>query len=434
MFELIKNGVRATNNFLSKLFAAVVGATLFSLTSLVLNLLVTLAFLTLSLTFDAIIPVAVAYFSYKHTNSIYASSVFALVAFNLSYFIIPLALLASTVTLALKIIWDLGHTVFYGLKEGYTKGVTSIVSKWWNTRYNFLDYAREESSDNSLKQLQVLVYNFFGWSSASQREAMRMEQQTSRVEDDSYQYPDLEQALQESFNTQPSFQARSLSEKDYAQLEGEPISGNFDPLTAKEIDLASKDTASQSILERYKTLDEQLDALKPKSEPGEPTTTPYDQLIPYMEIEKPKPILLVKQVFDPSSKTWLVAHGCTWTTDKDSLWQWAKVKATHPTNRDSLTDTSTTRYRYHDYEGKGSSLELREIAQRIRLKNSLQKMDKPQGDEGSANRSFSVYTLLNRCHLTLFSSKVEKNPMEMSPSDRLQDDGSTKNHFPSARR
>ncbi|STX40631.1 coiled coil protein [Legionella donaldsonii] len=316
-------------NFLDKVFGAIAGVTLFSLTSLMLNLLMSLALLAFTLTVRVALPIAAAFWAYKVTHSFSMTLFSTVMALGLNRLILPPLLVIGSVRLVLKAIEDLAYTVPYGLTEGYNKGLVHVVKQWWKIPFSFFSYLRAEDEN-----AQAINQDFFDLPTPS--------------------FNLLQVALQRSFTHPQPVAKDKLTRKEYDDLEIVPASTEFEPLTADELERASKIGELSTVLTQYTSLNNRLNDLE--------AGTLDDELIVSTPIEKP--ILLVKQ--ELQSGEWKAVPAYTKISDRESLWRWVSTDATNPFNRDSLVDTATTRYRYNVYQGKGSSQELREAAETIR--------------------------------------------------------------------
>lgn len=348
VLDSVEHNGKAVINFLDKVFGAIAGVTLFSLTSLVLNLLMTLAFLAFTLCVRVALPIVAAFWAYKVTHSFSLTLFTTVMALGLNRLILPPLLVLGSVRLVLKAIEDLAYTVPYGLTEGYNKGLVQVAKQWWKIPFSFFSYLRAEN-----ESVRAINQDFFDLPNSS--------------------FNSLQVALQRSFyHPQPNVKAK-LTRQEYNDLEIAPTSTKFEPLTPAELESAAKISELSTVLTQYTSLNSRLDEL----EAGRLD----DELIVATAIEKP--ILLVKQ--ELQSGVWKAIPAYTKISDKESLWRWVSNDATSPFNRDPLVDTATTRYRYNVYQGKGSSQELRQAAETIRQKLLTPVLDQAQVSSSPVN-------------------------------------------------
>lgn len=330
-------------NFLDKVFGAIAGVTLFSLTSLMLNLLMSLALLAFTLTVRVALPIAAAFWAYKVTHSFSLTLFSTVMALGLNRLILPPLLVIGSVRLVLKSIEDLAYTAPYGLTEGYNKGLVHVVKQWWKIPFSFFNYLRAEDENT-----QAINQDFFDLPTPS--------------------FNLLQVALQRSF-THPQPTAKdTLTAKEFEEFNlGKPpaLKTPFVPLSDEELLTAASIPELNSVLGHYKDLYKTLDSYDKNPNSFD------DQQIPMVEINTP--IILVKQVRTVTSpETWETLPAYIWLAGKENLQQWMERNTELPTNRNKLNGTDyedgkPTRYRYYSYEtGSKNSPELHKMAATIR--------------------------------------------------------------------
>lgn len=397
-------------HFLDKLSGALVGVTLFTLTSLLLNLVIALAVFTLTLAARVVLPVAVALWAFKTTHSIPMSLFGAVVMLGVDRIIVPPLLFITGARLVLKVVQDMGHTIPHGLTEGYTKGLVNIIKQWWDTPFSFLNYLnttrRDESEDDGFELPSFSVFN-------------RLSAMQPRARRDEGLFPGQEEAERQSFeHSQPSTSLNKLTPTEFAKFElKQPVAPQkaFVPLSEKELLAAASIPELQTQLGNYNNLYKDLVSYD---------TKPGDFSDPVMYMDVTAPILLVKQE-RIAADTWKTMPAYIWLTDKTNLGTWMAANSELPHNRDKLngkdvSHDNPTRYRYYAYtKGSKNCPELHEMAATIRSKlpaSSLGQEVSPQVNTGfTSYLSFSLPSLPSFFSLGRVSPGSEKNDSAKTP-------------------
>lgn len=364
--DSVERNAKAAINFLDKVFGAIVGVTLFSLTSLILNLLMSLALLAFTLSVRVALPIAAAFWAYKVTHSFPMTLFSTLMVLGLNRIILPPFLVLSSVRLALKAVEDLVYTVPYGLTEGYNKGLVHVIKQWWKIPFSFFGYLRAEDED-----IRAINQNLFDLSVSAI--SFRFPSSNARIRSllptNNGEFPGTEEALQRSFNHPQPVVRSKLTAAEFEQFELKlPTNKSktpFVPLSKEELLEAASKPELKSVLGHYNDLYKTLESYDKNPDSFD------DQQIPMVEITTP--IILVKQVRTVENpETWETLPAYIWLTDKENLQKWLATNTELPTNRNKFNGTDyidgkPTRYRYYSYQtGTKNSPELHEMATTIR--------------------------------------------------------------------
>ncbi|WP_019217879.1 hypothetical protein [Legionella tunisiensis] len=364
--NFVSRNTKAAIHFLDKVFGAMVGVTLFSLTALVLNLLMALALFALTLGARVVLPVAAAFWAFKVTHSVSLTLFSTLMVLGLDRLILPPLLLIGSAQLVLKAVRDFTYTVPYGLTEGYNKGLIHVISQWWKIPFSFFSYLRAEDED-----IAAFGQDFFDLSSissASIRTSSSGARMRSLLRTGDGEFPGIEEALRRSFNHSQPVAKSTLTKDEFEQFDlGAPAASKtpFEPLSEQELLDAASKPALQKVLDQYNDLYKTL-----RSYDEDPVNFDDQQFI----LPITTPIVLVKQVrtAEKPNETWKTLPAYIWLTGKESLQTWMAKNTELPSNRDKLNGTDyidgqPTRYRYYSYQaGSKNSPELHEMAATIR--------------------------------------------------------------------
>lgn len=345
---------------LNKIAGSFAGAILYPLKSLIISFLLIALTPLAAVAALFILPIAV-FILVGITNGLRAG-IKAALFFLAAVVVVSFLVLCGLVGLAIR---DLFSAVLLGITDGYKNGLFFHV-------------------------LKHAVFDVLVFSTILRHVTMSLNQQ-SQVGGPDAAVVDSHVLLYLMLSQNGFLEPVPRSPNDVTGLSGVQDKMEFTPLTADELSLAGRLPEIEESLRSYNALIGRLDKLDEAMEKRTSSTEELDdkliedELVAYMSITNP--VLLVQQYKyqppqlegeEPKPAIWLTVPLSSHITEKDNVQKWFEQSARHPLRGDSFNVPNQykgqqTRYKYFDYQGKDSALELVEASNLIReaLKQQL---------------------------------------------------------------
>ncbi|MBA3536990.1 MAG: hypothetical protein H0T84_10335 [Tatlockia sp.] len=286
------------------------------------------------------------------------------------FFLIPLQVVLLPVIIIITGLADLFITAYYGAKEGYQKGFSTVLNRLLYEFAYFSFFSKKLYSsivENNLREAGLIPQEI--------EEEVEPEAEDEHLYLNDEGYNNVVNLLyQQALNEQQNAAKKTYPEViELLEKNGES-NREFIPLSQEEISLAKNFNILTTILEKYQELNETLIELDEALNKREKAVDDLELMCSLIYMPINKPALLVTQYLNDQNK-WSSIPGRSKIIDKPSFVNWVLNNRTHPTTKEPLDQPRRikidnierqTRYCLVNYQNKNDALELIDATETIR--------------------------------------------------------------------